>query len=183
MVKIALASDSRRTYSELVSDLRGRWSSALNSASVAYVIAANGGEFTVRDRGAVDVLCAKLETILIEHRVRTIVGATLVTDNCGNPLLTIQRVERIVIAWLTGDVDAAALRLKQLGAIYDAYEQGQLDPLPDHRGLGRKPLIVNSDCRVLLDLSDARAASELELVCDLIPTGPLYKSLSAAGAR
>lgn len=137
----------------------------------------------MRNRSAIDDLCAKLEKILIEHRLRTIVGSTLVADNLGNPLLTIQRVERIVIAWLVGDVDDAALRLKQLGAIYDAYEQGLLAPLPDHRRLGRKPLIVNSDFKVLLDLADARAASELEVVCDLIAPGQHTESLSTAGAR
>lgn len=137
----------------------------------------------MRDRGVVDVLCAKLEKILIEHRVRTLIGSTLVADTLGKPLLTIQHVERIVIAWLVGDVDDAAVRLKHLGAIYEAYEQGTLVPLPDHRGLGRRPLIINSDCKVLLDLTDARAASELEIVCDLIPHGAIYQDLPAAAAR
>lgn len=136
----------------------------------------------MRNRRAVEVLCTRLEKVLIEHRVKTIVGSTLVADTFGTPLLTIQQVERIVIAWLVGDIDDAALRLKTLGAIYDAYKQGKVVPHVDHRGLGRQPLIINSDFKVLLDLADAQAACELETVCDLRPISTMFESKSPAGA-
>lgn len=153
---------------------------SLNSTYVAYTLAAEVGDFTLRNRSAVDVLCTKLEKVLIEHRVRTIVGSTLVADTVGGPLLTIQQVERIVIAWLIGDIDAAALRLKTLGAIYDAYKQGRVVPHVDHCGLGRQPLIINNECKALLDLSDARAAYDLEIVCDMRPSATAYEAQSAA---
>ncbi len=155
---------------------------SLNSTYVAYTFAAEAGDFTLRNRSAVDVLCTRLEKVLIEHRVRTIVGSTLVADTCGKPLLTIQHVERIVIAWLVGDIVDAALRLKTLGAVYDAYQQGRFTPHVDHRGLGRQPLIINSDCKALLDLADAKAAYDLEIACDLSVRAEVdIRSAAAAG--
>lgn len=123
--------------------------------------------FAVRGRDTIADLCGKLEQVLIAHRVRTLRGDTLITDTSGNPLLTIKMVERIVISFLVGDREAVALYLSDLKQIHHAFEEGRLKALPDHRGLGRRPLIMDSDFKVLFDVNDARATLEVEINIEL----------------
>lgn len=121
----------------------------------------------MRGRDAIADLCGRLEQVLIAHRVRTLRGDALISDTSGKPLLTITMVERIVISFLVGDREAAALHLSDLKQIHHAFEEGRLKVLPDHRGLGRRPLIMDSDFKVLFDVNDARATLDVEINIDL----------------
>jgi hypothetical protein len=114
----------------------------------------------VRKRDTFDNLCAKLEQILIAHRVRTIKATNVISDLDGHSLLTIDLVERAVIAWLIGDRHTAAAGIRALAEIHAAYQVGRLKPIPT-RFPGRSALIVDTDGSILLDISDARSASEI----------------------
>lgn len=114
----------------------------------------------MRKRDTFDNLCAKLEQILIAHRVRTIKATDIISDLDGNSLLTIDLVERAVIAWLIGDRHVASAGVRAIAEIHAAYQMGRLKLIPT-RFPGRGALIVDIDGSILLDVSDARSAAEI----------------------
>lgn len=114
----------------------------------------------MRKRDTFGNLCAKLEQILIAHRVRTIKVTNIISDLDGNSLLTIDLVERAVIAWLVGDRYAAATGIRALAEIHSAYQKGRVKPVST-RYPGRTALLVDIDGSILLDIADVRTAAEL----------------------